>query len=139
MPTRRSPRSASGCCRWCASLGRRPHDANAGRRDGGFRDVSAAVAAGRNVPPPAGRFARRRKLGRALKGAAGVALLLLLWQLSVPLVGLSSYFYPSPADVVVAFGDLLRKGILPVYFADSMGRYAAGLSIGSLAGIVLVV
>lgn len=82
-------------------------------------------------------FARRRKLARALKGAAGVFLLVVLWQLSVPLIGLSSYFYPSPLDVMAAFIELLRKGILPVYFVDSMGRYAAGLSIGATAGVVL--
>ena len=31
--------------------------------------------------------------------------------------------------------ELMRKGILPVYFADSMGRYAAGLVIGALLGV----
>jgi NitT/TauT family transport system permease protein/taurine transport system permease protein len=78
-----------------------------------------------------------RRLGRALKGCAGVALLLAAWQLSVPLVGLGPYFYPAPSDVVAAFGELLRKGILPVYLADSLGRYLAGLSIGASLGIAL--
>lgn len=81
-------------------------------------------------------FTRRRR-ARALKGAAGVLLLLAAWQISVHMVGLSSYFYPSPADVVAAFGELIRKGILPVYLADSLGRYLAGLSIGALAGIAV--
>ena len=95
--------------------------------------MSAVVTT--NLAPP--RVHLRRRWARALKGAAGVLLLLALWQASVPLVGLSSYFYPSPADVVVAFGDLIRKGILPVYLADSMERYVAGLSVGAVAGVTL--
>jgi NitT/TauT family transport system permease protein/taurine transport system permease protein len=95
--------------------------------------VSSAATAGVTVP----RVHLRRRWARGLKGAAGVLLLLALWQASVPLVGLSSYFYPSPADVVVALGDLIRKGILPVYLADSMERYVVGLSIGAFAGIAL--
>ena len=77
----------------------------------------------------------RRGVGRVAKGSAGVLLLLAAWQLSVPLVGLSPYFYPAPSDVVAAFVDLMRKGILPVYFLDSMGRYFAGLAAGALLGV----
>jgi NitT/TauT family transport system permease protein/taurine transport system permease protein len=77
-----------------------------------------------------------RRLGRTARGIAGIAILLVAWQGSVPLVGLSPYFYPSPADVFRAFVDLLRKGILPVYLADSMGRYAIGLFAGATLGIV---
>ena len=76
-----------------------------------------------------------RPVARMVKGAAGVLLLLAAWQMSVPLVGLGSYFYPSPSDVAVAFVDLMRKGILPVYFADSMARYVAGLSAGAVLGV----
>ena len=79
----------------------------------------------------------RRRRGRALKGIAGVLLLLAAWQVSVPLVGLGPYFYPAPTDVVAAFAELMRKGILPVYFADSMLRYLAGLFLGALLGIAL--
>jgi NitT/TauT family transport system permease protein/taurine transport system permease protein len=76
-------------------------------------------------------------MARFLKGAAGVLFLLVAWQLSVPLVGMSSYFYPAPTDVVAAFADLLRKGILPVYFADSMLRYSSGLAAGALLGVAV--
>jgi ABC-type nitrate/sulfonate/bicarbonate transport system permease component len=84
-------------------------------------------------PPHA--FALSRRWSRALKGALGVLLLLALWQASVPLVGLEPYFYPAPADVAGAFVDLLRKGILPVYVADSLGRYAVGVTLGASLGI----
>ena len=91
---------------------------------------TAAVSA----PAPAPRL-RSRRLVAALKGGAGVLLLLVAWQVSVPLVGLGPYFYPAPTDVIAAFGDLIRKGILPVYLADSVARYLAGLTVGALLGI----
>lgn len=75
-------------------------------------------------------------MGRALRGLFGILLLLFLWQLSVPLVGMSSYFYPAPVDVVHAFVELVKKGILPVYLADSMGRYLAGLGAGAALGVI---
>jgi len=84
-------------------------------------------------PPAAPRL--RWRTSRAAKGAAGVLLLLLAWQVSVPFVGMSAYFYPSPADVAAAAVDLVRKGILPVYLADSLGRYLTGLTIGACFGI----
>ena len=91
---------------------------------------SAAVTA-----PGRGPWLRGRRAAAALKGGTGVLLLLVAWQVSVPLVGLGPYFYPAPTDVVAAFGDLIRKGILPVYLADSVARYLAGLTVGALLGI----
>ena len=88
------------------------------------------------IEPSAARPLSRR-VAKFLKGAAGVLALLVAWQLSVPLVGLSSYFYPAPTDVVAAFADLMRKGILPVYFVDSMLRYTAGLAAGALLGVAV--
>ena len=88
------------------------------------------------LPAPAQHRVFGRRAARALRGAAGVLLLLVGWQISVPLVGMSSYFYPAPSDVVASFTDLVRKGILPVYFADSMERYFAGLVAGALLGVV---
>jgi NitT/TauT family transport system permease protein/taurine transport system permease protein len=74
---------------------------------------------------------------RLLLGAAGIACLLLLWQATVPLIGLESYFYPAPLDVWFAFLDLARKGILSSYLADSFGRYVLGVAAGSCAGIAV--
>jgi NitT/TauT family transport system permease protein/taurine transport system permease protein len=87
------------------------------------------------APVLAPRRRRRGGAARAFKGALGVAILLAAWQLSVPLVGLGPYFYPAPSDVIAAFGDLIDKGILPSYLADSVGRYLAGLSAGAVLGI----
>lgn len=81
-------------------------------------------------PPPLSR-----RLARPAKGALGLVLFIALWQVSVPLVGLESYFYPAPADVWRAFLDLVAKGILPVYLIDSIGRYAGGVAIGTVLGI----
>ncbi|MEP7062506.1 MAG: ABC transporter permease [Betaproteobacteria bacterium] len=85
---------------------------------------------------PRARWRMSRRTARALKGAFGVALLLVAWQVSVPMVGMSAYFYPAPIDVAHAFVDLIRKGVLPVYIADSLGRYAIGIGIGTALGIV---
>jgi NitT/TauT family transport system permease protein/taurine transport system permease protein len=77
----------------------------------------------------------RRRMGVTARGIAGVLLLLAVWQISVPLVGLGPYFYPAPSDVWLAFVDLVRKGILPVYLADSVMRYLVGLVAGAGLGI----
>jgi NitT/TauT family transport system permease protein/taurine transport system permease protein len=77
----------------------------------------------------------RRRLERPAKGALGILLFLLAWQISVPIVDLEPYFYPAPTDVAVAFVDLVRKGILPVYVVDSLERYVVGVAIGVFAGI----
>jgi ABC-type nitrate/sulfonate/bicarbonate transport system permease component len=84
---------------------------------------------------PLRRTRPRRRLGVAARGAAGVLILLAAWQISVPLVGLGPYFYPAPSDVLASFVDLVRKGILPVYLADSVMRYLAGLVAGAALGI----
>lgn len=81
------------------------------------------------------RIPLRKKLERPAKGALGIVLFLLAWQVSVPLVGLEPYFYPAPSDVAAALVDLVRKGILPVYVIDSLERYTVGVAIGACAGI----
>jgi NitT/TauT family transport system permease protein/taurine transport system permease protein len=77
---------------------------------------------------------QRLPSGRVFKGALGLVLVLLVWQVSVPLIGLPDYFYPSSYSVWSAFLDLMNKGILPVYVRDSLWRYAAGVSLGTLIG-----
>ena len=84
-----------------------------------------------------GLRARLRHHGAALKGALGLLALLLLWQLSVPLVGMSEYFYPSPLRVLQSFVELTEKGILPVYLLDSFMRYLGSVAIGAMLGLIL--
>lgn len=84
---------------------------------------------------PSSRGTGLRRLARLAKGALGILLFLVAWQISVPLVGLEPYFYPAPTDVWAAFIDLMRKGILPVYVVDSLQRYAFGVAIGVSAGV----
>jgi ABC-type nitrate/sulfonate/bicarbonate transport system permease component len=84
---------------------------------------------------PLRRLRPLRRWGATARGFAGVLILFAAWQVSVPLVGLGPYFYPAPSDVLAAFVDLVRKGILPVYLADSVMRYLAGLIAGATLGI----
>jgi ABC-type nitrate/sulfonate/bicarbonate transport system permease component len=76
-----------------------------------------------------------RRMARPAKGVLGILLFLLAWQVSVPLVGLEPYFYPSPTDVWAAFVDLVSKGILPIYVVDSLERYTVGVATGAAAGV----
>jgi NitT/TauT family transport system permease protein/taurine transport system permease protein len=46
-------------------------------------------------------------------------------------------FFPSPADVIRSFGDLVYKGILPEYLEDSVTRLAVGAAAGMAIGIPL--
>ena len=75
--------------------------------------------------------------GRLAKGAFGIVALLVAWQFSVPLVGLEAYFYPAPRDVWNAFLDLIVKGILTSYLADSLEHYLLGVTLGAALGVVL--
>ena len=71
------------------------------------------------------------------KKLIGIFLLLICWQISVPLINLESYFYPAPYDVWLAFIDLLSKGILHSYLLDSTGRYLLGLFTGVSLALLL--
>ncbi|CEJ11981.1 Putative aliphatic sulfonates transport permease protein SsuC [bacterium YEK0313] len=46
-------------------------------------------------------------------------------------------FFPGPVDVIRTFGDLVYKGILPDYLADSVGRLIVGAAIGMALAIPL--
>ena len=72
-----------------------------------------------------------------MKGLLGIVIVFVLWWLSVPLVDLPDFFYPSPVSVWNAFIDLVQKGILVSYVADSLFRYVAGLSIATALGLTI--
>jgi ABC-type nitrate/sulfonate/bicarbonate transport system permease component len=79
----------------------------------------------------------RRNLEPVLLGTVGVLSLLAVWQLIARVSSIPRYFFPSPADVVRAGIELVQKGILPVYIADSLGRYLAGVALGVSIGLIL--
>jgi NitT/TauT family transport system permease protein/taurine transport system permease protein len=89
------------------------------------------------IPGMRPRVPQVHRYRKAALGALGFLLFLLAWQVSVPLVGLSEYFYPSPWRVAQSFVELTRKGILPVYFLDSLWRYAISVALGSVIGVLL--
>ena len=96
--------------------------------------VAEALLPGRSATA---RPAWLRRHRRPALGVLGMVLFVVAWQVSVPLVGLSEYFYPSPWRVGESFVELMAKGILPVYLLDSMGRYLVGLLLGAVIGIGL--
>lgn len=69
-----------------------------------------------------------------LAGLASLAALLLLWQIAASLQG-DFTVLPSPADVAVAFTAMLATGELARHVAASLGRLAAGWSLGAAAGL----
>ena len=77
----------------------------------------------------------KRRFSAPLRGLLGLGTVLVAWQLSVWIIDLPDYFYPSPGAVFTAFEELLRKGILSSYIADSMGRYTAGVVSGLVLGV----
>ena len=70
-----------------------------------------------------------------VRGLLGIFVVLVLWQISVWIIALPAYFYPAPRDVAAAFVDLVRKGVLPSYIADSVFRYAIGVTTGLTLGV----
>lgn len=78
-----------------------------------------------------------RNLEPVVLGTAGIVGLLVIWQAIASFSTIPRYFFPSPADVVRAAFELVQKGILPVYIADSLGRYFAGVGLGVSIGLIL--
>ncbi|HEV8309839.1 MAG TPA: ABC transporter permease [Methylomirabilota bacterium] len=63
--------------------------------------------------------------------------LIALWA-GVAAAGLfPAVFFPGPLEVIMAFGRLTYKGILPAYLEDSVVRLAVGAAAGMAVGIPL--
>jgi ABC-type nitrate/sulfonate/bicarbonate transport system permease component len=60
-----------------------------------------------------------------------------LWWAVTALEIFPRVFLPGPAEVVRTFADLIYKGILPEYLADSVVRLAVGAACGIALGIPL--
>ena len=74
---------------------------------------------------------------RVLKGALGIFIVFVVWWVSVPLVDLPDFFYPSPQAVWAAFVEMMVKGVLPSHIIDSLFRYTAGLFIATSLGLIV--
>jgi NitT/TauT family transport system permease protein/taurine transport system permease protein len=63
------------------------------------------------------------------------------WSLAAATLPVPEYFLPPPTAVAAALADLVRKGILPTYVAESLRRIlvaaAVGLAVGVPLGLVL--
>lgn len=56
--------------------------------------------------------------------------LVVLWQMSAVLTDLPDNFYPRPLPSAEALWEIIRKGILPAYVVESMGRWGLGVLVG---------
>lgn len=86
--------------------------------------------------PAASRRVRRPFLPRRLLGPA---LLILAWQAASSLGLLGPRTLPPPVAVLATARDLLASGELQTALVVSLGRVAAGLAIGTVAGLSLAV
>lgn len=69
--------------------------------------------------------------------AAGLAGLLILWELAVRLGDLSSTVMPKPSDIPRAWWGEVEGGYWHAAILSSLGHYAAGLVIGAVSGAAL--
>lgn len=65
--------------------------------------------------------------------AGGVA----AWSVAAAALPVPDYFLPPPTAVLVAFGDLVVKGILPVYVGESLRRIFLAALLGLAVGVPL--
>jgi NitT/TauT family transport system permease protein len=68
-------------------------------------------------------------------GALAIILALLVWEGYASFFVKNSFLLPGPADVLLAFIDLLRKGILLADFEVSLMHFAIGLAGALIIGI----
>lgn len=96
-----------------------------------------AVGAERARGRPAGWAAfYRRNLGLC-RGAASLAVGLLLWEVVARYLVKSTLIIVPPSDVVGAFRDLLAKGELQVHVYVSALEFVAGFALAAVVGVAL--
>jgi taurine transport system permease protein len=59
------------------------------------------------------------------------------WSLAAATLPVPSYYLPPPSAVLAAFGDLVAKGILPVYVAASLRRIVSAGLLAAVVGVPL--
>lgn len=84
-----------------------------------------------------GAYVRTTARFPALQSIVPFVPLIVLWAVVAEAGLFPRAFFPGPVDVVRSFGDLVYKGILPDYLADSVGRLLVGAAVGMAIGIPL--
>lgn len=95
--------------------------------------VIAPMAEVTPVPFRGGGFAPRRS---AFGAAATLLGLIALWQITAAWSGINPLFLPSPVAVARSLYQLIVHGDLLMQTGVSLGRIAAGWSLGTLAGLL---
>ncbi len=83
------------------------------------------------------RLGRGFRVGRWLPPAALIALLLLVWELSVRALGTPAYILPPPSAIVVAFGEV--RPLLGQHIVTTGTEALAGILVGAVIGVALAV
>lgn len=78
-----------------------------------------------------------KRLQGTLAPAAGVVILLVLWELSARLVWRDPQVLPSPIQCLQAAARHLSLGDLSAHIVTSLGRILVGFGLAAIAGIVL--
>lgn len=73
----------------------------------------------------------------ALRSILPFVPLVAAWWITAALEVFPKAFFPGPVEVAKSFVELVRKGILPEYLADSVGRLAVGAAVGIAIAIPL--
>lgn len=73
----------------------------------------------------------------ALRSILPFVPLVAAWWITAAVEVFPKAFFPGPVEVVHSFVELVRKGILPEYLADSVGRLAVGAAVGIALAIPL--
>lgn len=84
-----------------------------------------------------GYYARWTMRWPALAALVPFVPLIVAWAIVVEMGIFPRVFLPGPGDVIETAWDLLRKGILTDYLADSLGRLAVGAAAGMAIAIPL--
>ncbi len=73
----------------------------------------------------------------ALRSILPFVPLVAAWWITSALEVFPKAFFPGPVEVAKSFVELMRKGILPEYLADSVARLAVGAAVGIAIAIPL--
>jgi ABC-type nitrate/sulfonate/bicarbonate transport system permease component len=87
------------------------------------------------VPLPRQSWVQRHEA--LVLGSAAVVVFMIAWQLVANARVWSRLFLPGPADVVEAFGDLVRGGELAIDVATSAQEFVIGYLLAAIVGIPL--